>query len=337
MKAKEGEYAYAYGVVSGMTAKLIDDKTFDELTRFRSVEEVVAFLEGTDYEPDLKKVIGKTIKIEDLEHALKHHFIRIYKSIVSSLPESDQEALNKIIVENLRVENLKIILRGIHSGIGSERIEEMLDMITDQEFLMELIKSRSVEEFVEKLEKTEYHEILEKKLPEYRELGNLLPLENSLDKYLIDSWRGIDCFDIRRFVEIKIDTINIRTILRCKVSGIPSKDYVIQGGYLKEKLKDMERGEVKDILEILDKTPYGKASREAMNEYQKTNSLIAFEKRLESEILKFLKENAILRPLSMFSIILFINAKRREVKNLNTVIVCKHYDVPPEEIKEILM
>ena len=66
MKAREGDYAYAYGVVSGMTAKLIDDKTFDELARFRSVEEVVAFLEGTDYEPEIKKFVGKTIEIENL-------------------------------------------------------------------------------------------------------------------------------------------------------------------------------------------------------------------------------------------------------------------------------
>ncbi|UCC91607.1 MAG: V-type ATPase subunit, partial [Candidatus Aenigmatarchaeota archaeon] len=106
MVSKENEYAYAYGVVSGMTAKLIDDKTFDELARFRSVEEVVAFLEGTDYEPEIKKVVGKTIDIRSLESALKKHFVRIYGSIVSSIPESDRKDLNMIISEGLRVENL---------------------------------------------------------------------------------------------------------------------------------------------------------------------------------------------------------------------------------------
>ncbi len=325
-----------YGVVSGMTAKLIGDKTLDELTRFRSVEEVVAFLEGTDYEPEVKKVVGKTIEIRNLEYALKHHFVRIYKSIVSSIPESDQEDLNKIISEGLKVENLKIIMRGIHSGMEPEKIEELLDMITDEKFMTELTKAKNVEEFIANLEKTEYHDVLEKKLPEYRELGNLLPLENSLDKHLIDSWRGIVSKDLRRFVEIKIDTINIRTLLRCKVSGIPSRDYLIEGGYLQTRMKDMERGEVKDVLEILDKTPYGKASREAMSEYEKTKSLVSFEKKLESEVMRFLKENAILRPLGVFSVISFINAKRREVKNLNTIVICKHHDIPPEGIKEIL-
>ncbi|MEE9323723.1 MAG: V-type ATPase subunit, partial [Candidatus Aenigmarchaeota archaeon] len=239
--------------------------------------------------------------------------------------------------ESFRMENLKIIMRGIHSGMEFEKIEELLDMIAEEEFMTELTKAKNVEEFVAGLEKTEYHDVLEKKLPEYRELGNLLPLENSLDKHMIDSWRGIVSKDLRRFVDIKIDTINIRTLLRCKISDIPSKDYIIEGGYLKEKLKDMERGEVKDVLDILDRTPYGKVSREAMTEYEKTRSLVSFEKKLESEISKILKENAILRPLGVFSVMSFINAKRGEVKNLNTVIVCKHYDVPPEEIKEILM
>ncbi len=337
MKAREGDYAYAYGVVSGMTAKLIDDKTFDELARFRSVEEVVAFLEGTDYEPEIKKVVGKTIEIENLESALKRHFVRIYRSIVSSIPESDRKDLNRIISESLKVENLKIIMRGIHSGMEPEKIEEMLDIMEDEELITELTKAKSVEEFIAGLEKTEYHDVLESKLPEYKELGNLLPLENSLDKHMIDSWRGVVSKDLRRFVETKTDTINIRTILRCKISDIPSKDYIIEEGHLKDKLSEMERGEVKDVLEILDRTTYGKAAKEAMSEYEKTHSLISFEKRLESDILTFLKENAILRPLGVFSVMSFINAKRREVKNLNTVVICKHYDVPPEEIKEILM
>ena len=295
MKAREGDYAYAYGVVSGMTAKLIDDKTFDELARFRSVEEVVAFLEGTDYEPEIKKVVGKTIDIRNLESALKQHFVRIYRSIVSSIPESDRKDLNRIISESLKVENLKIIMRGIHSGMEPEEIEELLDTTEDEEFMKELAKAKSIEEFITALEKTEYHDILESKIPKYNELGNLLPLENSLDKHMIDSWRGVASPDLRRFVEIKIDTINIRTTLRCKISGIPSKDYVIEGGNLKDKIKDMERGEVKDVLEILDRTPYGKAAKEAMAEYEKTKSLVSFEKKLESDILAFLKENAILK------------------------------------------
>ncbi|NIP40273.1 MAG: hypothetical protein GTN39_01995, partial [Candidatus Aenigmarchaeota archaeon] len=74
------------------------------------------------YEPEVKKVVGKTIEIRNLEYALKHHFVRIYKSIVSSIPESDQEDLNKIISEGLKVENLKIIMRGIHSGMEPEKI-----------------------------------------------------------------------------------------------------------------------------------------------------------------------------------------------------------------------
>lgn len=337
MTSKEKEYAYAYGVVSGMTAKLIDDKTFDELTRFRSVEEIVAFLEGTDYEPEIKKVIGKTIQIRDLEHAFKEHFVRMFRSIVSSIPESDQEDMNKIIAESLRVENLKIIMRGIHSGMEPEKINELLDMMFDEELTNELVGAKSVEEFIEKLEGTEYHEVLSSKIPEYRELGNLLPLENSLDKQMVDSWKGIRSLDLQKFVETKIDTINIRTIIRCKISGIPTKDYVIDGGNLRMKLKDMERGEVKDILEMLDKTPYGKSAKEAMAEYEKNKSLVSFEKKLDDEVLKFLKENAMLRPLGVFSVISFINAKRREVKNLNTVVVCKNYDIPSEEIKEILM
>ncbi|UCC91229.1 MAG: V-type ATPase subunit [Candidatus Aenigmatarchaeota archaeon] len=337
MASKENEYAYAYGVVSGMTAKLIDDKTFDELARFRSVEEVVAFLEGTDYEPEIKKVVGKTIDIQNLENALKKHFVRIYNSIISSIPESDRKDLNRIISEGLRAENLKIIMRGIHSGMEPEKIEEMLDMKEDEEFMKELAKAKSIEEFIEKLGETEYHDVLKSEIPKYNELGNLLPLENSLDKHMIDSWRGISSKVLRRFVDIKIDTIHIRTILRCKISKIPSKDYVIEGGNLKNRLGEMERGEVKDILEILDRTTYGKAAKEAMAEYEKTKSLVSFEKKLESDILTFLKENAILRPLGVFSVMSFINSKRREVRNLNTVVVCKHYDIPPEEIKEILM
>lgn len=332
MSSKESEYAYAYGVVSGMTAKLITDKTFGELAGFRSVEEVVAFLEGTDYEHEIKKVIGKTIDIRELESALRRHFVRMYEGIVSSIPESDREDMDRVASEGMKAENIKIIMRGIHSGMEAQRIEGLMDF----ESVKDLAGSKSMEEFIDRLEGTGYHGILKERIGDYREKGNLLPLENAIDKQLIDSWKEVRSPDLKAFVRMKIDATNIRTILRCRISGIPPKEYVIEGGYLQGRLREMERGEVKDIMGILERTPYGRASKEAMAEYEKTKSLVSLEKRLESEVFRFLRENAMLRPLGVFSVMSFVDAKRREVRNLSMIVVCKHYGIPPEEIKEIL-
>ena len=312
-KTKDSAYAYAYGVVSSMTGKLLDEKTYDELARFRSVEEVLAFMEGTDYEHEIKKVVGKTIRIKDVENALKSHFIRVYEGIVSSIPDTDRAEFNKVILEGLRFENLKVILRGIHSELGSEKIIETLETSMDSKLMAELAESKDLEEFAEKLESMEYHYVMKEELEKYKETGDLLPLENAIDKYLVNSWSKISCIEIKEFTDIRTDMINIMTILRCKISDIPTKDYVIYGGTLKEHLKEIEKGDIKDVLSSLDKTSYGAAVREAMNEYEKTSSLVTLEWKMESNVMKYLKENAMLKPLGISSIMLFINAKRREV------------------------
>lgn len=336
-KTKDSEYAYAYGVVSSMAGKLAEDKTYEELVRFRSVEEVLAFMEGTDYEQEIKKVVGKTIDIKEVENALKRHFVRVYGQIVSSIPANDRAEFDRIMLESFRAENLKVVMRGIHAGIEPAKIMERLETETDKGLMEELSQSKDMEEFAKKLEGTGYGGVIMERLENYKETKSLLPIENAIDRHLVGTWGDISLAEIKKFADIRTDIINIRTILRCKTSGIPPQSYVIKGGTLEGMLGDLMKGDVKDVLSVLDKTPYGNAAREAMQEFEKTNSIVTMEGKMEREVMKYLKENAMLRPLGVASIMLFINSKRREVNNMKTIVVCKHYGIPPEEIKEILV
>lgn len=337
MTSNESAYAYAYGVVSSMTAKLMEDKKFDELSRFRSVEEILAFLEGTDYEEEIKRVAGKTIDVKETEKALERHFIRVYGEIVSSIPEKDRSDFDRVMLERFREGNLKIIMRGIHSGMGKEEIAGMLGTETDGKLLEDLAGSETLEEFAEGLSGTPYHKALWDRMPEYNESGSLLPLENSMDRCLVESWREVSSESIREFVDMETDVINIMTILRCMESGLPAGDYVIKGGSLEGKLDELVKADKKGMASLLENTPYGEALNEVMRKEDSEDSLARLESVMEAGVMKHLRENALLRPLGVSSVMLFINSKRREVRNLRSIIVCKHHDIPPEEMKEILM
>lgn len=355
------EYAYAYGIVSGKTGKLFDSRTFDELVMFKSVEEVAAFLEGTDYEHDLREAVGKRINVDLMERSLLNHFKRIYQDVVSSLPVFDSEMLDRIIMGKFRIDNLKIIMRSIHSGKGREEIENDLYPIFDHETTKKLLDSENVRQFVSRLKGIPGQAALDKKLEEYEKTNSLLPLEIALDKEFLESWdkkfsseskstmnsvlfvltgRRRLSFpeELQYFIGLRTDVTNIKTLLRCRLSGIECDDYLIKGGlHLSSKLDVMKYKEIDDILTILDETPYGHVCRESVSVYQKSKSMSGIDTMLEEKFLSMLKDASIFNPLGIMTIMLFISQKWREVRNLRTIVVCKHHNIPPEEIKGILV
>lgn len=355
------KYAYAYGVVSGKTGKLFDSRTFDELVMARSVEEVAAFLEGTDYEPDLREAVGKKINVDLMERSLVNHFRRVYEEIISSLPAFDRDMFDRMIMGKFRTDNLKIIMRSIHSGKSKEEIGEALYPAFDHDTTKKLLESENMRQFVSRLENIQGQDVLEEKLDEYEKTNDLLPLEIAIDKEFLESWnkKFSDEFnsvinhvlfvligrrrlsfpeELQYFVGLRTDVTNIKTLLTCKLSDTDCSDYMIKGGlYLASGIEEMKHKEIGDILDMLDETPYGPACRESFELYQKSKSISGLDTRLEEKFLSILKERSLFDALSIMPITLFISQKWREVRNLRAILVCKHHKIQPAEIKGIMV
>jgi len=339
---KEGDYAYAYGVICGKYSKLFNHRVMENFIEARGISEIAASLEGTEYEKELQNVMGKRISPRSLEIVLRKSFIRVYDEIVAAIPVKDRYLLDAIIPEELNIRNLKITMRVIHSNMPPERITQLMEPSknTDTELIRVLSESENIEDFISRLEGTRYHEVLSREFKVYQELDDLLPLEIALDKLLVDRWSKLMTKhkELQDFVKLKIDLINIRNILRCKVYNIPCRDYILgEGQYLsRSELDLMINAEIGNMADILKHTPYAAAVGESLAYYEKTGSLMHLETSLEKMVRALIEGYSISKPLSIGSVISFLSMKESEIKNLRSIIICKSYDISPKEIKELM-
>lgn len=333
---KATAYAYPYGRISGMHQKLLSVRDFETFSRARSVGEIVASLEGTEYEAELQNI--STHGASDVESALMVHFTRVYNDIVSLIPSEDRILLNTLILGESDLKNLKAILRGIHASLPSDDIQKLLLPFGNIKFekLCELSKSKDIETFLSKIDEP-YSSVL-KDIPD-EEKRNLLLIEIPLDNLAISQWLDVALNeDIREYISLRIDILNIANIIRCRVADIPSERYLLSGGTFSEKqLKELSSVNLSGILNLLDSTPYGKIVRDAIAYYEDTGSLLQLEQKLSGFISKKVEEWSMTKPLSIYSIMSFIDYKLREIKNLRTIVTTKEQDFDPERIKSLLI
>ena len=337
-----GDYSYAYGVVSGKSSKLFTMSQLESMSMYRSLDEVVAFLSGTEYEQDISEAVGRKVDADLLERGILSNFLRIYKEIASTLPKGDHKTLEKMTMGYIKTSNLQIIIRMLHSGANPEDIMKMISPCKwSNEYARSLVESSSVEKMTEKLD-AKYIEGLKGGLIEYKKTGSIIPIEVSLEKMLVKDWLslgGIMSPDLQSYIAKNIDVMNITFAFRIPEGSADEENLFIEGGkYITKKMfGEIAEASNEDALIILSSTPFYNAAKEGIEHYTKTGSFIKLENLLNMVIIKRFADDALFRPLSMSSIILFIARKRMEVKNLRRIIVCIAGKVPANEIKEMLV
>lgn len=346
----EGSYAHAFGIISGKQSKLFDFRVFESLINAKSVSEVIASLEGTEYDLDMREVISAKINIKSLENALNKNFLRNCNEIFSVLPKGDAEALSFIVFEELNLRKLISIIRRLHSNLKETRDERhffipYIKAEIDYDKIFSEISDETqerVEKFISKIYGTKYYFALRNKIEDYKKLGNTMPLECELIKKFIKDAETIakkkGSQGLREFLSIKIDIINLKTLLRGKLNAIPYEDFLLPNGlYLKEKeLRLLLKSDVENFSKILEFSPYSISVNEAILAYKRERSLLNLEISLDKLMYHIIKEKAMLTPLSIYSILSFIAEKEREIKNLQLIFHFKECGLTAQDIRETI-
>ncbi len=195
-----------------------------------------------------------------------------------------------------------------------------------------LIDGENINDVLSGLEGTEYPQLLEDLIPVYEETGVLLPLEASLEKYLLENLLRTTATPeedntsfLHKYVGNIVDTNNIKTILRAKVDGLRFDDvepYMISDGYqIREwKLKDlMEAEDVTGVINGLEGTDYAPLLSEELSKYSETGSVSTFETALNNHVNQEAKKIALKNQFGIGPMIGFLNSKEVEIKNLKII------------------
>jgi V/A-type H+/Na+-transporting ATPase subunit C len=337
-------YTYPNARVRARIGRIFDEKQFQEIIEAENIEEVKNYLRGY---PDYAKYIDQY----PLEKALDTQLAENYDLVARITPENSREAF-KFLLKKWDIRNIKSIIIAKESGL---KAEETLDLLvpygdlTDK--LDSLVDADDVTEVLNALEGTEYAPLLEDAIPKYQETGMLLPLEASLDKYLLKNLlRTVTTPEddntsyLKTYVGNMVDGANLKIILRAKVDGLNYEDiepYMISAGYqIREwKLKDlMESEDVAGVISGLEGTEYASLLAEPMADYNETGSISSFETALDNNVVETAKKISLKNQFGIGPMIGFLSRKEKEIKNLKIIVRGKREEgFTPAMIKEMLV
>ena len=181
----------------------------------------------------------------------------------------------------------------------------------------------------------------------YEESGQLVPLENAVDRAYYESLLQNMPAETDRatslyieFLRAEIDFRNVRNALRLARSGasVDVGEYFIDGGRLfsAEEIGGLA-GNTNELIARLRDSAYGERLAGPLDDLEDAESLIGFERALEEVLLAYSNRLSQLYPLSVCPVFSYVLAKEREVGNVRAIARSREAGLDPEEIEEELV
>ena len=354
MKPSVLKYAHISARVRGLKTRLLRRDDIYALLGCKNLHEIVRYLETTTYRKEIEEILVNKLNALVLEHALIKNFLRTMDIIIEESPKHVRDIIIEFI-RKLDINNLKVILRAKEYGLSPLEIAKYLLPLKEfnEDICEHLLKhSKNIEDIVKMLKGTIYYEVLSLSLTEYRMLGSLLPIEVALDKFVYERlWdksrklSGLDRKIVEEILGTEIDTINIKTTLRCRLAHMDIealRRFLLPMGYIlreRDFIKALSEEDIESCFRTLAIYPYNRALIIGLDSYNRTKSLLRLEIELERTLVEINKNICIKypHPFHIGIILSFINLKWFEVRNLRAIVVGKEAEVPAERIERILV
>jgi V/A-type H+-transporting ATPase subunit C len=337
-------FSYPTARVMARRGRLLSEKQLIDVVEAKKLDDIYNTVgEVTEYKNYLDKYPFQ--KAMDMQLAETHAFLE-------KVAPDKFKAFFRVLLSRWDVRNIKTIITAKVMGLD---IEDLRDMIIPfgnlkEDFMTRLVETESLEELITELKETEYSDIIDDAMSDFKETKVILPFEANLDKYFYEEWSETvsDTLDddlsvLGSFVNVQIDVINLKIILRSRLDGLEYndiKDFLINGGnqLSQWKLKDLMNNEkISEIINSLEGTDYIDVMRDIVPQYEKTNSISPFELALDKYVMEKGRKLGKKRPTTIGPIFDFLCRKKIEIKNLKTIFQGKKEGFPPEKIKKMLI
>jgi len=325
-----GFYPYTYARVSVMKSDLIKPAEWHGMLKM-GVNELLRMLQDGNYKTEIDELGADKRDLTSLETALNNNMMRTLAKLKRISDEKVQEVLN-VYVLRYDMENFKTIIRGKMTGISNEEIEQLLlpSINYSHAFFVDLLKKGSVGEIVQALP----FEIDERE--SVQELDRF-EIENKLDRIYADKLLSLSRRlggqgkAFKEFLNVELDALNIKIILRLKHEGMDKKDIVRYVIYPRAEIAQLI--EKQNVSEIIDALVKMKAIvRSPLEAEQLTQAEIS----LDTALLK--KEVLLMHqfPLTVNVILGFMFAKEIEVRNLKVLLKGKQLGLEEPYLERLM-
>jgi V/A-type H+-transporting ATPase subunit C len=338
--------------------KLIGQKKIANLVGM-SLPHISSELEKTPYRPEISELNTKELNSISLEQALLKNFIKTCEEIIELSPKDIRLLLSALLMK-FEANCVKTLLRAKEANLS---VEESMNYIVPAGRLSEdrckktLENSENIADIIDSLSDMEYGPVLEKAFEVYLKENIFYLLEIALDRHVYHKiWRatgkfwGLDKKIVKTTVGLEIDFVNVKTVLRCKATGISKnhiKQYILPVSEVfgqKELEEAMNCSDMQSTIDSLVESAKRARARDhkyIFTELQESHvtSLTALETILDRGLIKT-NLRIIKRYTPFFNIgllLAFLNLKWFEVKNLRAIIRGSEARIAPDRVKKLLI
>ena len=237
MTASVSAYSVIHAVTRALYADLFSEGMWHSLIQAPDYDAVLGLLSKSNYAPYLE-VSRSLLTPRRAVYQIRQHLAYVYTKLIHLAPSSSGHVLESLW-HHYEVDNIKAALRGYQAGASWDQVLHLLypmdrHSVADVDRLSRIVQADDIEQAVEALRGTPYHQILLHALTRYHEERSLFPLEVALDLgYRRSLWerilglRGLDRKMAQRTIGTVLDSDNLLWAIRYRVYHHLSEEEII--------------------------------------------------------------------------------------------------------------
>jgi len=339
------KYSFANAKIRAMLSYLIDANYLKRLTDAQDLYELLDFLKNTSYKNIAEKIKKEETSLEHLEKELVLNDLHIYKKVYGMLPTNTEKNFVLLLSQRFEIDELKFVLRAWHKKMEIELNDFLLgeEVAFDIDF-KKIISCQNIEEIILLLDETPYKQPLLKAKDKFKERNSTFYLESALDinyyQRLLAACEKFSSYDkkvSRKILGIEIDIENINSLIKLRKYyslGIAAMmDVVIPGG---EKIdKDSVRSfyATDGLAKVVEGVAFGQYAK--VKELADAN-IYFIENFLYEILLREVRRVLAGFPFTIGTVIGYLILKRRETRNLISLIYAKSLGAKSEDISHLI-
>jgi len=345
------DYAYINTRIKSMRTEFISLRSLESMMESRDIMSLMETLKGSCYGPNIAECetsFKDPLKV--LESATEKNLLDTIGRI-KYFTEGKPKELFHIFISKYDLNNLKAVMRGIHSKTSPDEIVKCFTPIGSysQKMLWDFAKQKTLGEFFSRMRDRgiPFASALIKAYEKYDATGKLLFLELALDKAYYDDilknfsgsedGSGLLIYNMfRREVDL-VNSLNILRLIREKPEGVNPYDFHIRGGLrinlnlFKSFIRTSKS--VKDVIKRLESIGFRREIDSRMDLYLKTNDVSVFERAFYESLERNVKKTLKYDSLGIGVLLSYIRAKMDEVVNLRIIARSVDFGMPEDIIK----
>jgi len=335
------DFPYINARVRAMRSRLLDAGRMEELLALPTLEAFVQALTTTPYGPDLQAALARAPALQAVDVALARNFYHTTTKVLS-FADGRARALIEVVLMRWDLLNLRLILRGKHSGTSPEEIAANLIPAggLHEAALRELAAQPDVPGVVGAFSGLDHPFVvpLQHGLAEYVETKDLFALELRLDRFYathglrVASGSGHNQQVVRALLQAELDATNAKTAVKLQtVPGLAPQEkarFFIPGGrILGEELFLLlaDRATAEQGLKWL--RVQGFPVKAAGDD------LTAFERALDLAMVRAQTSLYLGDPLGIDVVVAYLALKSAEVRNLRLIARSKQLGIPRDRVR----